>query len=164
MKEPLWKQISNLNQGGRVGYNIYLVDHAGGGDPGSDPPPYKLICPHVALPLLVPIPSAYRHSRVKIDIKLHRSNKCGPSVAHLCGAWGGIAWGGGAWGGGEWGGSTWGGGACGGGDIFEKTNAKHNMRRSTEMLNTPRKNTNLCQQGLSYIGPNFEISCHNKLS
>ena len=40
-------------------------------------------------------------------------------------------------------------------DVFEKTNVHHNTRRSTEMLNAPRKNTNLGQQGLSYLGPKF---------
>ena len=40
-------------------------------------------------------------------------------------------------------------------DIFEKTNIRHNTRKSTEMLNIPMKNTNLGQQGLSYLGPKF---------
>ncbi len=49
-------------------------------------------------------------------------------------------------------------------DIFKKTNAQHNTRRSTEMLNPPRKNTNLGQQGLSYLGPKFWNFCHKKLN
>ena len=40
-------------------------------------------------------------------------------------------------------------------DIFVKNNIGHNTRRSTEMLNIPMKNTNVGQQGLSYLGPIF---------
>ena len=39
--------------------------------------------------------------------------------------------------------------------IFVKNNIQHNTRRSTEMLNIPMKNTNVGQQGLSYLGPKF---------
>ena len=40
-------------------------------------------------------------------------------------------------------------------DIFVKNNIQHTTRRSTEMLNIPMKNTNIGQQGLSYLGPTF---------
>ena len=40
-------------------------------------------------------------------------------------------------------------------DIFARSEARHNTRKSTHMLRIPAKNTNLCQQGLSYIGPKF---------
>ena len=40
-------------------------------------------------------------------------------------------------------------------DIFVKNDIRHNARRSTEMLNIPMKNTNVGQQGLSYLGPIF---------
>ena len=40
-------------------------------------------------------------------------------------------------------------------DIFVKINIRHNARRSTEMLNIHMKNTNVNQQGLSYLDPNF---------
>ena len=40
-------------------------------------------------------------------------------------------------------------------DIFVKNNIRHNTRRSTEMLHIPMKNTNVGQQGLSYLGPKF---------
>ena len=40
-------------------------------------------------------------------------------------------------------------------DIFVKNNIQCNTRRSTEMLNIPMKNTNIGQQGLSYLGQKF---------
>ena len=40
-------------------------------------------------------------------------------------------------------------------DIFEKTNIRHNTRKSTEILHIPMKNTNIGQQGLSYLGSKF---------
>ena len=40
-------------------------------------------------------------------------------------------------------------------DMFVKNNIWHNTRRSTEMLNIPMKNTNVGQQGLSYLGQKF---------
>ena len=36
-------------------------------------------------------------------------------------------------------------------DIFVKNNIRHNTWKSTEMLNIPMKNTNVGQQGLSYL-------------
>ena len=39
--------------------------------------------------------------------------------------------------------------------IFVKNDIRHNTRKSTEMLNIPMKNTNVGQQGLSYLGPKF---------
>ena len=40
-------------------------------------------------------------------------------------------------------------------DIFVKNNIRYNTQRFTEMLNIPMKNTNVGQQGLSYLGPKF---------
>ena len=40
-------------------------------------------------------------------------------------------------------------------NIFVKNCIRHNTRRSTEMLNIPMKNTNVGQQGLSYLGQKF---------
>ena len=48
--------------------------------------------------------------------------------------------------------------------IFEKTNAKHNTRRSTEMLNTTRKNKIYVNKVYRSLAPNFGISCHLKLN
>ena len=39
--------------------------------------------------------------------------------------------------------------------IFVRSNTLHNTRKSTHMLRVSAKNTNLGQQGLSYIGPKF---------
>ena len=40
-------------------------------------------------------------------------------------------------------------------EIFVRSNTQHNTRKSTHMLKVPMKNTNLGQQGLSFIGPKF---------
>ena len=39
--------------------------------------------------------------------------------------------------------------------IFERSDTRHNTRRSTHKLEVSLKNTNLGQQGLSYLGPKF---------
>ena len=40
-------------------------------------------------------------------------------------------------------------------DIFVRSNTQHNTGKSNNMLRVSAKNTNLGQQGLSYIGPRF---------
>ena len=48
-------------------------------------------------------------------------------------------------------------------DIFVKNNIQHNTRRSTEMLIIPMKNTNVGQQGLSYLGPKYWNTLPSKI-
>ena len=48
-------------------------------------------------------------------------------------------------------------------DIFVKDDTRHNTRKSTEMLNIPMKNTNIGQQGLSYLGPKFRNILPSKI-
>ena len=40
-------------------------------------------------------------------------------------------------------------------DIFVRSNTEHNIRKSTHVLRVHTKNTNIGQQGLSFIGPKF---------